>query len=289
MQLPKIPPNEAKRLKALHSLHILDTPLDENFERITRIAKQIFGVPIVAITLIDKERQWFKSSQGLKDTEHSRDTSFCAHTINEEEMLMVEDTKKDERFFDNPLVTGDLNIRFYAGVPISADHKNNIGALCLIDHKPRTLTPDEIKCLKDLSELAEYELSNYRLHSQNRKLAKKLSKTDLKSRVDTLTGVWNRLGIDALIKARYDACLLDGKCFGLAMLDIDYFKNINDRYGHLIGDEILKEAAKAIVKSIRKGDFVGRWGGEEFLVLINANTIAIIKNIALRIHENIKK
>src|SRR5579863_4037559 len=132
MKLPKIPENEAKRLKSLKALNILDTPLDENFERITRLTKQIFNVPIVSITLIDKDRQWFKSCEGLPNLENSRDISFCAHAINEEDILMIEDAQKDERFSDNPLVTGDPNIRFYAGVPLSEDHENKIGTLCII-------------------------------------------------------------------------------------------------------------------------------------------------------------
>ncbi|MBV8802410.1 MAG: GAF domain-containing protein, partial [Gammaproteobacteria bacterium] len=118
MQKPIIPENESERVKSLIELNILDTPVTQSFERLTRITKVLFNVPMVTITLIDSERQWFKSKQGLDYCETSRDLSICAHAINQDDIFIINDTLLDSRFFDHPAVVGEPNIRFYAGYPI---------------------------------------------------------------------------------------------------------------------------------------------------------------------------
>ena len=158
MQIPAQPANESERLQALHSLNILDTPRDDRFDRITRIAKFLFGVNVAAISLVDKERQWFKSIQGLNISEISRDVSFCGHSILQRDILTIENALEDERFKDNPLVTTDPRIRFYAGMPIASPDGHAIGTLCIIDDKPRQLNYDQIIVLKDLARLVEDEL-----------------------------------------------------------------------------------------------------------------------------------
>lgn len=112
---PTIPSNEAERLHALRTLNILDTSHEERFDRVTRMAKRMFNVSISLVSLIDEDRQWFKSKQGLEATETPRDISFCGHAINQEGLFIIPDAVKDERFFDNPLVTAAPYIRFYAG------------------------------------------------------------------------------------------------------------------------------------------------------------------------------
>jgi len=117
MKKAPLPVNEEQRLAALRALCILDTPPEERFDRITRLAKKLFEVPIALITLVDAERQWFKSCQGLRVRETPRDISFCGHAILSQEGLVVPDTLLDERFADNPMVLGEAGIRFYAGRP----------------------------------------------------------------------------------------------------------------------------------------------------------------------------
>nr|WP_231609374.1 MULTISPECIES: GAF domain-containing protein [unclassified Pseudoalteromonas] len=133
----EIPSNEAERLHALRALKILDTSHEERFDRVTRIAKRMFNVSISLVTLIDEDRQWFKSRQGLDAPELPRETSFCGHTINQDELLIIPDTAQDKRFFDNPFVTGDPKVRFYAGFPLKLREEVTIGTLCLADNKPR--------------------------------------------------------------------------------------------------------------------------------------------------------
>jgi len=161
---PKLP-GEAARLETLCRLGILDTPPEPRFDRITRLAAEIFGVPIALVSLIDADRQWFKSRVGLDAPETSRDISFCGHAIATPEILVVEDAIEDRRFADNPLVTGDPSIRFYAGCPLAAADGQRLGTLCLIDRRPRTFNAAQRAALRDLAEIAENELDAIELNT----------------------------------------------------------------------------------------------------------------------------
>lgn len=164
MKTPVIPAEEAARLAALRSACILDTPPEERFDRITRLASKIFDVPIALVSLVDADRQWFKSRVGLTATETPRDMSFCAHTILGADVMMVENATEDERFADNPLVTGDPSIRFYAGCPLTAGDGNRLGTLCLIDRQPRRLSDEQLAVLRDLAAIVSNEIGALELN-----------------------------------------------------------------------------------------------------------------------------
>ncbi|WP_429154104.1 PAS domain S-box protein [Aeromonas media] len=153
-----IPPDEAERLHLLHALRILDTPSEEVFDRITRLVARILDVPIALVSLVDTDRQWFKSRIGLDVNETPRELAFCAHAIAQTSPLIVTDTTQDSRFMSNALVTGDPNIRFYAGVPLRSIGGLSIGTLCAIDSKPRQLNPGEVSILVDLAALVSKEM-----------------------------------------------------------------------------------------------------------------------------------
>ena len=150
--------DEAERLAALRSLNLLDTEPEERFDRYTRIAAALFDVPIALVTLVDEDRQWFKSCIGTTECETSREVSFCAHALKQQEVLVVPDALADPRFADNPIVVGGPRIRFYAGTPLHILGGHCIGTLCIIDHRPRQLGDEERKLLEDLGKLVEKEL-----------------------------------------------------------------------------------------------------------------------------------
>lgn len=148
---PLIPANEKERLAKLYEYSLLDSLEEEEYDQITRLASKICDTPISLISLIDKDRQWFKSKVGLNQKETERDTAFCAHAINEpDHTFIVEDSRKDERFHDNPLVADDPNVVFYAGVPLVCDDQA-LGTLCVIDNEPRELSDDQLESLSDLA------------------------------------------------------------------------------------------------------------------------------------------
>ena len=153
-----IPPDELQRLAALHALGLLDTPAEERFDRLTRIAAALFDVPIALVSLIDANRQWFKSCVGTDIKEASREVSFCAYAVAEREMLVIPDALRDDRFADNPVVSGPPYVRFYAGAPIFMADGTCAGTLCVIDGRPRDFTDEDRDRLRDLAAIVQQEL-----------------------------------------------------------------------------------------------------------------------------------
>jgi GAF domain-containing protein len=158
MLAPPIPPNDEERLAALHALLLLDTPPEHRFDRIVEFAATEFDVPIALLSLVDRDRQWFKSRFGLAACETPRRVSFCAHALTQTEILVVEDARTDLRFVDNPLVTAEPFIRFYAGAPLKMPNGHIMGTLCIIDRRSRKLDSVELSILSTLRDLAVREL-----------------------------------------------------------------------------------------------------------------------------------
>ncbi|NIE74385.1 diguanylate cyclase [Pantoea sp. Ap-967] len=158
MQSAPSPLNEAARLCFLESLNILDTPAEETFDRLTRLACVLLDVPMALVSLVDMNRQWFKSRQGLDATETPRDLAFCAHALHAEDILVIPDATADPRFKDNPLVTGGPGIRFYAGVPLRFAGELTVGTLCVLDSKPRQVSETHLAHLRDLARIVEREM-----------------------------------------------------------------------------------------------------------------------------------
>ena len=137
----QVTPNERKRLNVLWQYDVLDTVPEEVFDELTELAARICEAPTALISLVDEDRQWFKSRVGVTLTETSRDVSFCAHAIRQDGLFIVPDTSKDDRFAGNPLVTSNPKIRFYAGAPLISPDGHALGTLCVIDKVPRILRP----------------------------------------------------------------------------------------------------------------------------------------------------
>lgn len=256
MLKPPLPADEDERLASLHALKILDTRAEERFDRITRMAQRLFGVEICLISLVDAERQWFKSRQGLDACETPRDVSFCGHAILHEETLVVHDARADVRFVDNPLVTDGPQIRFYAGCPIHDPRGYRVGTLCLIDSTPGSLDDEQHEILEDLAAMVEDELEK-----------------SLCAVVDELTQIANRRGFRMVaghMLALYQRQEIDSV---LIAFDLDGFKHINDTFGHPAGDRLLRRFADRLIQNFRSADVVARLGGDEFVVLV-AGTVA---------------
>lgn len=272
MKIPCIPPDEDARLKTLRSLNVLDTPAEERYDRLTRLAKRMFNVPIALVSLVDTNRQWFKSCVGLTVSETSRDISFCGHAILGNEIFIINDTKKDERFSDNPLVLNDPFIRFYAGCPLRHDDGNKLGTLCIIDTQPRTLNEEDYEALKDLAELAEHELIAVQLAT-----------------LDDLTNISNRRGFISLAKKSLGICSRQSVPTSLAFFDLNEFKSINDTFGHDEGDKVLAAFADLMRNTFRESDVIARLGGDEFVVLLTNTSIELAKETIARFRQSVER
>ncbi|ETX10753.1 diguanylate cyclase [Marinomonas ushuaiensis DSM 15871] len=251
MKKPTTPNNEEMRLNTLRSLNVLDTLPEERFDRLTRLAKRMFDVPMALVSLVDENRQWFKSSVGIDISEASRDISFCGHAILDDEIFIIPDTLKDERFSDNPFVLNSPYCRFYAGCPLRYVDGTMLGTLCIMDTKPRTFNADDLAALKDLAELAEHELMAVQLATQ-----------------DELTKLSNRRGFIKLAQNSLDICIRHDIPSVLIYLDLNKFKAINDIFGHTEGDKALNAFSEILQKNVRQSNVVGRLGGDEFAIFL---------------------
>jgi diguanylate cyclase (GGDEF)-like protein len=251
MQAPAIPEDEGTRVDTLYDLRILDTEPEERFDRLTRLAKRLLQTPIAIISLVDENREWIKSGDGINKSQVSRDISFSAHAILGEDILLVPDARLDERFRDNPLVVDEPHIRFYAGCPLRAPNGSKLGTLSLIDREPRELSEDDKTLLRDLTRMAEQDIVAVQL-----------------STMDELTMLSNRRGFEALTKHALELSRRFQKPAALLYFNLDQFKQINDRFGRDEGDLALKTFGQFLKLTFRESDVLGRLGGDEFAVFL---------------------
>lgn len=250
------PANEEQRLAALRALEILDTPAEPGFDRVTNLVSRLLDVPMALVSFVDVERQWFKSCIGLDSTEAPREHAFCAHAILAPDVLEVPDATRDDRFRDNPLVTGAPYVRAYVGAPLVTRDKQRVGTLCAIDTRTRDFTPEQLASLVDLAAIVVDELELRRVQRQLAEMAR----TDELTKLPNRRAMRDRLDLLAAEAAR-------GRKFTVTIADIDFFKKVNDTHGHSIGDEVLVAVATSLQGAIRKSDLVARMGGEEFCIV----------------------
>jgi diguanylate cyclase (GGDEF)-like protein len=282
-----IPENEISRLKALQEYKVMDTLPEQAYDNFTRLASIICSTPIALITLLDDQRQWFKSKIGLERSELPREDAFCNHAIMKPaDILIVNDATRDERFTHNPLVTAEPNIRFYAGVPLVTSNGEALGTICVFDTRPRTITHDQLEALQVLSRevMGQFELrrsivtleqsilkqENYidQLQEYQRELERVRAELENQSLTDPLTGVNNRRSFDFRFEEEFLRAQRYKAACSLILIDIDFFKDYNDTFGHAAGDEALKAVAALLKEDVRIHDLVARYGGEEFAIIL---------------------
>lgn len=268
MKTPDIPPDEDARLAELRSLNVLDTIAEERFDRLTRMAKRLFGVDVALVSLVDENRQWFKSCAGMELSETPRDISFCGHAILGDGAFVIPDALQDERFCDNPLVTGPPHVRFYAGCPLRGPGGRKLGTLCIIDSKPRAFSDEDVEMLVDLALMVEREFSAIEWAT-----------------VDELTGLSNRRGFMMLAQHSLQLCTRQDIPAALVFIDLDYLKQVNDQLGHAEGDWVLVTFAQHLMKAFRSSDVVARLGGDEFLVLLTNHSKAAAESAMARLQQ----
>jgi len=227
---------------------------------------------MAAISLIDEERQWFKAVVGIDTTETLRSDAFCDHTIRHGEPMAISDTTRDFRFAENPYVLSDPGIRCYLGAPLTTPDGYNIGSICIMGTEPRTFSAAEADILKGFAGIIVTQLE-----------------LSLAVRRDSLTGCFSRSAFEGFLRDAADAKRAHGRPATLALFDVDHFKSINDRFGHPVGDVVLKALAEVTQSILRRSDQFGRLGGEEFGILMNNANLGAASLIAERARETIEK
>lgn len=250
MNDPKLSDEEG-RLYALDRFALLDTQSEAAFDKITDLVRSVLNVPMVAVSLVASDRQWFKSRQGLPVCETPRSDAICQYTIQQRDVTVIPDVSADLRFRSSSLVTGPARVRAYLGAPLASPEGYNVGSLCAMDTRVRTFSPTEIEIFLKFADLVTEGF-------QLRQIAS----------TDALTGAMSR---SALMSSLDRACVDWGRRdapVALAILDLDHFKSVNDTYGHPAGDAVLKAAAAACQDVSEPGHAFGRLGGEEFAVVM---------------------
>jgi len=254
--------DEAGRLAALHRYQVLDTAREESFDKITGLVRNVLDVPMAAVTLVDSDRQWFKAQQGLGTPQTPREQSFCAHTIQQPEVMCIPDAAHDPRFADNGLVTGPPHIRSYLGAQLTTPDGYNLGALCAIDTHPRAFDDNQANILRNFAQLVLDELDLRQVAAS-----------------DPLTGVLTRGGWLESARKLVESARVRDEPAAVAMLDVDHFKSVNDTHGHRTGDEVLREVVERCCRHLTDGDALGRMGGEEFAVLLPGRDAAAAREV----------
>lgn len=275
------------RLESLRRMLTLGGPGEHDYQRVTRLALKLFDVPIAYVSVLDGHNQYLMSPLGLAPMAVPCEESLCQHVLEAKARIVCPDTTLDPRFSQAATVKGAPHIRFYVGQPIRNAEGHVIGALCIADSQPRTLSDEQAILLEDLAYLLESTIALRYLSFSHEKALVFASSMGLEAMTDDLTGVFNRRGIIDMANHAYARCLHEHRSFSLALIDLDHFKAVNDQFGHLVGDAALKEAARRIQRSLRGGDIVGRWGGEEFLVILPGSSPAVLQDVGNKLVQTI--
>lgn len=277
---------ENQRLKELYELDILHDEPDAVLQEVVEKTAKIFDVPVSVISLVLENRQWFKTHVGLpKDLNECRQTpreiSFCTHVVESRQPLVITNAPKDERFSNNSLVI-QQGFRFYAGVPLMTRNKNVIGTLCIYDYKERQFFDDDIRLL---SLFADRAMAQFELKRDLAEARREKERYRYLSIMDTFLDIYNRQFLMDMVEAECRRSHRFRRPFAFLLLDVDHFKQINDHYGHMIGDHVLQDIVKIIKASVREVDIIGRFGGDELAVAMPEADSEIAHKVAERLKD----
>jgi diguanylate cyclase (GGDEF)-like protein len=275
------------KIANINSLDLFYTPIEERFERITRIARRALHAPVAAISLLNEDKQWFKSAAGWGISELPRDQAICKLTVEANQIVTINDTLLDPRVAKLPIVMAAPRFRAYAGHPLVDDEGTCVGTFCVLDLKPREFAPVDRQALIDVAALVQRELFSDQLSTAHAALTSKLGMARREALMDPLTHLWNRRGAQVLLKAAFAGTNQRGTPLALALLDLDNFKRINDTRGHHTGDEVLRRVASRLLSTVRGDDAICRLGGDEFLVIMADTDASIASRVAERIRHAI--
>jgi len=267
---PPTPSDEKRRLETLRSLKLLDSLPEERFDRVTRLAKQIFSTPIALVSLVDADRQWFKSNQGLDATETPRNVSFCGHAILDDKIMIVNDASEDQRFCDNPLVCNDPNIRFYAGYPLAAPDGSRIGTLCVIDRVAREISEEQAQLLRELGRMVEEELIE----------------ADVAT-TDPITSLSNRNGFLTIAEHLLSMCVRTEQPATMLLIHFQNLQDIDNDFGRESGDAASVELAHQLSSTFRNSDIVARIASDFYCVLLAGTDLDNVEHARRRCVEEI--
>lgn len=283
---------EEQRLAALASYEILDTPQDAAFDDIAKLAALICEAPIAVINFIDKDRQWFKSVLGLNVRETPLDISICVHALAQPDLFIVPDTRIEPRFANNPLVTGDPKLRFYAGALLKSAEGYPIGTLCVLDYQPRDLDKKQRRVLSALANQVMNQLELLCAHRKQAVLIQELQAAQAQlvtlASTDSLSGLLNRRVFEEYLRRELALIKRHDLSAALVMIDFDHFKRVNDKFGHDVGDKVIQRFAELCRVIFRQTDVISRRGGEEFAVLLPNTSVTGAHEAVVRLQQLLK-
>lgn len=307
-QLPDARSTRAESLRqvAVDATGLLDTPEEQAYDDLVALTCLVCEAPVATLTLVDHDRQWFKARIGIEAQETPRSESLCAIAIRTpEQMLVVPDVTADPSLPMRPRDVDGALLRFYAGMPLVDWQGQPLGTLCVLDHAPRTLDDAQREGLRALTRQAQRLLELRRLTRRQREMLRQRTDhvqkledqreawqrrhDDLKREAsrDPLTGLLNRRALERLRTDPRALRRLEASGYSMVVLDIDHFKQINDRHGHLLGDQALRLVAQAVLACVRDGDLAVRYGGEEFLLLLPGTPLPGAFEVAERIRASV--
>jgi diguanylate cyclase (GGDEF)-like protein len=267
------PQREAQRLAALDGFDLLDTPPEESFDRIVRLIRNVFDVPIALVSMMDGHRQWHKASLGIGVCEAERRETFCRYPVATGKPLIINDARLDPELRSNPNVTCEGGIRFYAGVPLKTREGGHvIGTVCAIGTEPREFDARDLLVLADIAGITMHEIE---LRQQ--------------AETDFLTGLLSRRAFKDQGSSAIRLAQRHNYPLSCIALDIDHFKLVNDTHGHAAGDAVLKQVALACKNELRVSDVLGRIGGEEFAAILPHTSSDQATKVAEKLRTAVKR